>query len=99
MPPLYIATLACGLRDGSRVVSELNNAKISLDTMLKASISDSLKNLVWMNSEDGRKNQNRPKLILPILLGMENENESQYQSFNSLAEFEEARRKLINGEK
>lgn len=95
MPPLYIATLACGLRDGSRVVSKVSGVRCSLDTILNASIADSLKNLVWMNSEDGRKNINRPKMVLPGLLGEEETGNN--LAFDSGEEFEAARQKILNG--
>lgn len=100
MPPLYIARLACGLRGGSRVISEISNSKVKLDTVLLAGIADSVRNIVWMLSEDGAKGQNRPKKILPILLGEEEKkDESNIASFDSGAEFESARQKILNGEK
>ncbi len=97
-PPLFIATLACGLRDGSRVVSALNDVKFPLQSMLLAGISDRIGQLVWMNSEDGRKNINRPDSILDILLGKEKKEERKIRSFDSGAEFEAARLRIINGE-
>ncbi len=97
-PPLFIATLICGLRDGSRVVSELTDNKLPTNTFLLAGILDSMRNLVWMNSEDGRKNVNRPQLILPILLGQTKSEKEDVTGYSSGAEFEAARKKIINGE-
>ncbi len=99
MPPLYIATLACGLRDGSRVVSELNGNSCSLETLLQASIADGINNLVWMNSKDGAKNRNRPKGILKSLLKNRRKEENSNRAFDSGEEFEAARKKILNGEK
>ena len=96
-PPLYIATLACGLRDGSRVVSALNQSKPSLQTLLLAGISDRLGTLVWFQSEDGRKKINRPESILEILSGEKKEEEKKIRSFDSPADFEAARLRIING--
>ena len=66
--------------------------------MLLAGISDRIGQLVWMNSEDGRKNINRPDSILDILLGKEKKEERKIRSFDSGAEFEAARLRIINGE-
>ncbi|MCR5584557.1 MAG: DUF5361 domain-containing protein [Lachnospiraceae bacterium] len=98
MPPLYIATLACGLRDGSRVVSEISGTGSTLNTILIAGISDSVRNLVWMNSEDGRKNRNRPKMIVPALLKSQDAENEDVEGFDSGADFEAARMRIINGE-
>ncbi len=96
-PPLYIATLACGLRDGSRVVSALNQSKPSLQTLLLAGISDRLGTFVWFQSEDGRKKINRSESILEILSGEKKEEEKKIRSFDSPADFEAARLRIING--
>ena len=96
MPPLYIATLACGLRDGSRVVSALTGNPYPLTTMLEAGILDTVKLIAWMNSEDGVKRRNRPKSVLDSLFPKnEAENKSQNASFESGEAFEAARRKIL----
>ena len=97
MPPLYIATLACGLGDGSRCISAINGNKHSLQTMLLAGISDKLALLVWFNSKDGHKNINRPESILDLLTETKKEETKDIRSFGSAAEFEAARLQIING--
>lgn len=96
MPPLFIATLACGLRDGSRCVSAINESK-DLRTMLLAGISDKLALLVWMNSKDGQKNINRPESIVDLITGTKKEEKKDIRSFGSVADFEAARLQIING--
>ena len=96
MPPLYIATLACGLRDGSRVVSALTGNPYALNTMLSAGILDTVKVIAWMNSEDGAKRRNRPKSVLDSLFPREKaEENTKKASFESGEAFEAARRKIL----
>ena len=96
MPPLYIATLACGLRDGSRVVSALTGNPYALHTMLEAGILDTVKMIAWMNSEDGVKRRNRPKSVLDSLFPKdEEEPKTKNASFDSGEAFEAARRKIL----
>lgn len=96
MPPLYIATLACGLRDGSRVVSALTGNPHSLRVMLEAGILDTVKLIAWMNSEDGVKKRNRPKPVLDSLFpNNEAEPKSKNRGFDSGEAFEAARRKIL----
>ena len=97
-PPLFIATLACGLRDGSRVISELSGTTYPMETLILAGMSDTLKLLTWMQSVDGAKNRNRPAEILPTLLGKKSEKKEAVMTFSSPEEFEAARRKILNGE-
>lgn len=97
MPPLYIATLACGLRDGSRVVSALNHSKHPFQTILLAGIADRLGTLVWFNSEDGQKKINRPASIVDALIEKETEEDTKIKGFDSGAAFEAARLQIING--
>jgi hypothetical protein len=99
MPPLFIATLACGLRDGSRCISALNGTKMPLETLILAGISDKLALLVWFNSKDGQKNVNRPESLVDILSGNKTEEKKQIRGFDSGAEFEAARLQIINGGK
>ena len=55
--------------------------------MLAAAAVDRLSLLVWMNSEDGRKGENRPGSILSVLLGEESD-ESPLDAFETAEEFE-----------
>ena len=67
LPARLIATLAAGLRANSRVKMEMSGAPLETLETLTAAVVDRLGVLVWMNSEDGRKNRNRPKSILESL--------------------------------
>ena len=65
------AIYAKGLRENARIKMKLAGVKVTLEDMLLASIADHTKLLTWMQTEDARKGRNRPKMILPRLLGEE----------------------------
>ena len=87
-----VSTLASGLSPDSRIMRKFSESILPTDLMLLAGISDKLSMFIWMFSEDGRKNRNRPKLILQELNEKKNNN---IQSYNSSKDFEKARLRLI----
>ena len=95
LPLDLVATLCFGLRDNSRIKMLLSDTNISTDTMLLACMADRLTLLLWMNSEDGKKNRNRPQAITAKL--MEKPKESEYMTFRSIDDFERKRQSIING--
>ena len=55
----------------------LSGAKLTLEQILLARISDELALIFWTKTKDGQRNINRPKSVLESLLhpeGQENEN-------------------------
>lgn len=97
LPAKLLATLACGLRENSRIKMKMANLSVSKADMLMAAAVDKLAFLVWAQTEDGQKGRNRPKSVLQLFLG-ENEDESQLMTFNSGEEFKQARQKILKGE-
>lgn len=87
LPVPLLATLAAGLREDSRIKRILAGAKMTRLEMLVAAVVDKLSALVWLNSEDGRKGENRPKSVLVLLMGEEPE-ESPVEGFDTADEFE-----------
>lgn len=73
LPVKTLATLAVGLRENSRIKMKIRDEKVDIKTTLLAAIADRLGLLVWFQSEDGAKNQNRPKSILESLQGGKSE--------------------------
>ena len=59
----YIAILACGLEDNSRIKKKIAKTRVGTSDLLLSLILDSLNTLVWFQSEDGRLGINRPKSI------------------------------------
>jgi len=94
LPVSLLATLACGLSADSRIKRKLAGVKLSSDLMLLAAIADRLSTLVWMQTEDGVKNRNRPKSILSAVL---DEKENEVETFDGPEAFMAARAKAIGG--
>lgn len=65
----------------------ISGVKVSRTEMLLAAAVDRLSLLVWAKTENGRNNVNRPKSILDIILG-EEEQKSDVRSFASAEDFE-----------
>ena len=82
-----LAALSVGLRDDSRIKMKLAGQKLTKLETLAAATVDRLSMLVWLNSEDGRKGENRPASVLGMLLGEEPE-EKPVEGFETAEEFE-----------
>lgn len=95
LPPTYAATLAIGLRDDARIKIKLSGTRVSAETMLQAASVDALNFLVWAKTKDGQAGRNRPESVLQKLLGTETPRE--IMAFTTAAEFEETRKRLLNG--
>lgn len=94
LPTELLATLSIGLRESSRIKMKISGMKATSDTMLRMITVDCLRMLVWMNSEDGAKNTNRPNSLIVGLLGLQT---SEVEAFETGGDFE-TRRKMILGE-
>lgn len=97
LPVRLVATLSAGLREDSRIIRKNEGRKISLSEMLLAHILDKVNILVWFQTEDGRKGDNRPKSVLADLLDIKEENENNVEGFDSPLDFERRRKELIGG--
>ena len=96
--PLYIGTLAAGLRDDSRVKMMMAGSRHTAKELLLAGIADRLSVLIWQNTEDGRKGRNKPQMIVEQMT--QHKTESNVVAYNSIEEYEAAReeiRRTING--
>lgn len=96
-PMMYIATLCCGLPEGSRVVKKITKMKVTSEQLLLANIADRLSLIWWSKTKDGAKNRNRPQLIIEQLTQKEEKNEG--IKFDSGEDFEAMRRKIIEDKK
>lgn len=77
---------------------KLSEMPVSTDTLLLSMIVDTLRQLVWMQSEDGVKGRNHPESLAEKLMNKDIESESDLIAFETLADFEEARTKIIGKE-
>lgn len=89
-----MATLAAGLREDSRSMMSLNGMRVSPRDLLMAAAVDRLSLLVWSKTKDAEKGRKRPKSIVEAITKEENK---QFMTFASAEDFEEARRRIING--
>lgn len=87
----YIATLAHGLRDSSRIKMKLEGQELNLELLLLAGIHDRLTLLLYSNTEDARKGKNYPKLIMDTLKNKDND----ILTFSSSEDFEKKRGEII----
>lgn len=92
MNPEYIATLAKGLKNDSRIMMAISGLRVDVQTLLLAHIADSTAINTWFHSEDAQKNQNRPKSMIELLTG---QNEQKF-GFDSGAEFDEKWRAMTS---
>ena len=96
LPVRYLAQLAVGLRDDSRIKTKLSGLAVPLNLTLSAMIVDYLALLTWFQTEDGRKNRNRPASVAAAVLGTDKK-ENNIRGFDSGADFEAAYKKLLGG--
>ena len=98
--PLYIGTLAAGLRDDSRIKMKVSGERLSISQLLAAMTVDKLANLVWMQSKDGVKGRNKPVSVVEQLRGSASK-PSEIHGFDSPEEFQKAWQKAggdLNGQ-
>lgn len=94
LPLQTVATLACGLRETSRIYRKMSDCDYNLDTLLLARIYDACQMLLYFKTKDGQKGINRPEMMLDRLLskGKDSE-ESNYMVFDTPEEFDTYMRK------
>ena len=97
LSPTMAGVLACGLRENSRIKMKLTEQVVNMDTLLLATIADRLSILAWQNTEDGIKGRNMPESIVHSLIGKETERS--HMVFDTGADFEAYRERLIHGER
>ena len=98
--PLHMAGIfACGLRTDSRISMAISETKLTTDQTLLALIADNMRMLVWLNSSDGAKGINRPKLLTDALIGERDTQERAIETFENGQDFEDEWIRLTGGEK
>lgn len=92
IPVGTLAALANGLPGKSRSVSAITGCEFPADYELLAIIADRLGMLMWMFSEDGRKNINRPESVIRM---NDEQKDGQVESFSDGEDFIAAREQLL----
>lgn len=93
LPARQAALFACGLREDARIMQKISGFPAPLKELLLCIIADSLKVLVWQNTEDGYKGKNPPKSILETLVG-----EPEGGGFDTPEEFMAWRASMLGGD-
>ena len=88
-PLSYLAKLAFGLSNDSRIKRKIANVKLTLDESLKAIILDKISILIWQKTKDGIKGRNMPQSIYRKLSGIEDKPKDELQSFDTTTAFDE----------
>ena len=69
----YIATLAKGLRDDSRIKMKAVGLEVDINRLLLAHIADNTAINTWLKTKDAEQGQNRPPSMLKILTRKDSE--------------------------
>ena len=69
----YIATLATGLKNNSRIMMSVNGLKVELNTLLLAHIADNTAINTWFKTKDAQYGNNRPPSMIKTLTRKDSE--------------------------
>ena len=94
LPVNTVATLSVGLNEDSRIKKKLRNVQDIPTYIVNAFIIDALNILIWQNTLDGSKGENKPESILKKITGESEDKDT--LSFASGDDFEKHRKELIN---
>lgn len=97
VPLPLLATLACGLREDSRIMMRLSGRTVSSGMLLQAAMLDRLSVLVWSKTKDAQKGHNPPKSVLDTLLTEVKKAET--GGFATAEDFEATRKRITSKRK
>lgn len=66
LPPYYVAILANGLRQDSRIKLLALGLKVSIDTLLLAHIADNTAINIYAKTKDAKTGRNKPKSMVKV---------------------------------
>ena len=76
----------------------MSDVNIQQDTLILASIADSLSFIAWSKTKDAEKGWNRPNSLVNVLLGKTDE-DTGIVTYQSAEEYEKARVRILKGDK
>lgn len=86
-PISFLADLAQGLAEDSRIKKKIINRKLTLTESLQAIMIDKLSILIWQRTKDGAKGRNMPDSLYRKLEGLDKDAKDELQSFATEEEF------------
>lgn len=90
LPVGLAATLAAGLRDNSRIKLIASRAPVAQDIILLAAIADRIEAFRYGFTEDASSGKNKPKSLVSVLYGEDDNQHTNTASFDNAEAFEEA---------
>lgn len=87
MPADFIAVLAYGLHDDSRIKRKFTKSKLTIDQSLLALLVDALRINNWMHTKDAQKKRNIPESIYKKLTGTDEKQKDELKHFESVEDF------------
>lgn len=90
-----VATLLFGLRDNSRVKMHVSESKLTIEQTLLAVIADAVQFLAWTKTKEAKHGRYDRKSILKTLNGDYEHDRDDYESFETIEEFEEYMKQFI----
>jgi hypothetical protein len=97
MPANFVATLAIGLSDSSRIKKKISETKLTFEQGLLALLVDAVRINNWLHTKDAQKKRNMPPSIYKKLMGIDDEKNKTYElrHFDSIESFEEWHRQRM----
>lgn len=86
-PISYLADLAFGLGENSRIKRKMSNVRLTLTESLQAVMIDKLSVLIWQKTKDGMKGRNIPESIYRKLEGLDDNKKAELQKFETEEDF------------
>lgn len=93
--PDYIATLAIGLRDNSRIKLKLLGLRVDINMLLLAHIADNTAINIYAKTKDAKSGKNKPTSFVNLFTKTETrEKAKEAKKFDSGADFDKEWRRL-----
>lgn len=94
VPGRLLGILAAGLGANSRIGKKINGVRGNVTEILLARILDGVQFLCWVQTEDARKNKNRPKSVASDFFISEDKNKAKTMT---IEDFETLKAKITGG--
>lgn len=95
LPVHTVAVLACGLREGARIIQKLSERRFTLSEIMDAVMIDRLNWLCWSKTKDASKGWNRPSSLAERMLKKPEVHRA--KGFGSADEFMKWRSRFVEG--
>ena len=91
----FVATLAAGLPEDSRIMRKLYNQNISKSELMLAAIYDDLNTYLYSMTSNAKHGINRPTSIVEKWLNITEQKEN--MAFDSVNSYEKAKQRILGG--